>query len=538
MASGSRRPSIAALAFWLSLLSLCLLGLSRDLWTPDEPREAEMAREMVLAPGVIPTLAGQPFYEKPPLYYWTVASAYFLTGGPSAWGARLVSGIAGFLTLLVVFIWGKRAHSKELGIAAAVLLALSSQFTVSIHWIIMDPFLMLLITLASWAGYELACRKGGKAFLFLFYGAMATAMWTKGFIGPLCLAAGLGLHWLWGRRSRPWKPFHPVFGSLFMAVCFLSVGAAFYAAGGNEALYQWGWVNHVERFLNPQTTGHTQPFWYYAVAIIAACLPWLVPLASLSSPGFWKLGENKGLKLYCISLVAGGFFLLSASATKRETYLLPLLPPLFILMGLCLVALQQKASAGSLRAGGVLKAQVILTGAWGVVLPAAEIFYFKRVSLLGASLAAASALSAVLAWMGFAKGRFSLDRNPAQIAPAASAVLAMFLIAVPALAPQKDMSPFIAEIGSRIPAGSQVVVLGADETLCGIIPFVTGRGVAVISEAPHGSSEGPLWLVWQGQDEATRAGLESSGYVLVTKRTFGSARTVSLWRRVAGGARG
>jgi 4-amino-4-deoxy-L-arabinose transferase-like glycosyltransferase len=533
-----RRGRIMAAAFWLGLLSLCMIGLSRDLWTPDEPREAEMAREMVLAPGVIPTLAGHPFYEKPPLYYWTVASAYLLTGGASAWGARLVSGIAGFLTLLVVFVWGKRAHSKELGIAAAVLLALSSQFTVSIHWIIMDPLLMLLISLASWAGYELACKKGGKAFLFLFYGAMAMAMWTKGFIGPLCLALGLCLHWLLERRSRPWKPFHPFLGSLFMALCFLSVGAAFYAAGGKEALYQWGWVNHVERFLNPQTTGHTQPFWYYAVAIIAACLPWLVPLASLFSPGFWKLGENKGLKLYCISLVAGGFLLLSASATKRETYLLPILPPLFILLGLCLIGLQRKASAGSLLAKGVLRGQVILAGAWGVALPAAEIFYFKRVSLLGAGLAAASVLSAILAWIGLARGRFSLDRNPAQMAPAVSAVLAMFLIAVPALAPKKDMSLFISEIGSRIPAGAQVAVLGADETLCGIIPFVTGRGVAVISETPHGSSEGPFWLVWQGQDEATRAGLESSGYVLVTKRTFGSARTVSLWRRVAGGARG
>ncbi len=126
MADSDWRAKIPGAAFWLGLLALCLMGLSRDLWTPDEPREAEMAREMFMSPGVIPALAGKPFYEKPPLYYWTAACAYALTGGPSAWSARLISGLSGFLTLLAVFLWGKRAHSKELGVAAAALLALST----------------------------------------------------------------------------------------------------------------------------------------------------------------------------------------------------------------------------------------------------------------------------------------------------------------------------------------------------------------------------------------------------------------------------
>ena len=58
----------------LALTLLALLGCNRGLWTPDEPREAEISREMALAPGVIPTLNGQRFIEKPPLYYWTVAA--------------------------------------------------------------------------------------------------------------------------------------------------------------------------------------------------------------------------------------------------------------------------------------------------------------------------------------------------------------------------------------------------------------------------------------------------------------------------------
>ena len=34
------------------LLAISFVGLERDLWTPDEPREAEIAREMSLAPSV------------------------------------------------------------------------------------------------------------------------------------------------------------------------------------------------------------------------------------------------------------------------------------------------------------------------------------------------------------------------------------------------------------------------------------------------------------------------------------------------------
>ncbi|MGA2364636.1 MAG: hypothetical protein ABSG12_03985, partial [Steroidobacteraceae bacterium] len=96
----------------LALLVLALLGCNRGLWTPDEPREAEISREMALAPGLIPTLNGQRFIEKPPLYYWTVAAVYRLSGGPSVPGARAVSVAASLATLAVLYAWASAAHSR------------------------------------------------------------------------------------------------------------------------------------------------------------------------------------------------------------------------------------------------------------------------------------------------------------------------------------------------------------------------------------------------------------------------------------------
>ncbi len=88
-------------ALWRHALLLCALlgalGLGHGLWTPDEPREAEISREMALAPTVIPTLNGHAFIEKPPLYYWVVAGVFRGLGHPSADAARAVSALAGAL---------------------------------------------------------------------------------------------------------------------------------------------------------------------------------------------------------------------------------------------------------------------------------------------------------------------------------------------------------------------------------------------------------------------------------------------------------
>ena len=62
---------IAAFYFW-GLGSFSLVG-------PDEPRYAEVAREMLMRRDFItPTLGGLPWFEKPPLLYWMMMLAYRL----------------------------------------------------------------------------------------------------------------------------------------------------------------------------------------------------------------------------------------------------------------------------------------------------------------------------------------------------------------------------------------------------------------------------------------------------------------------------
>ncbi len=75
--------SIALLGAW------CVGLFARGYWTPDEPREADIAWRMSWQTDkAVPLLAGEAFCEKPPFAYW-VAGASIRAFGPRAWAARL-----------------------------------------------------------------------------------------------------------------------------------------------------------------------------------------------------------------------------------------------------------------------------------------------------------------------------------------------------------------------------------------------------------------------------------------------------------------
>src|ERR1700731_5054913 len=86
-----------------TVLWFALLG-QRPLFDPDEGRYAEIPHEMLSGGDwVIPHLNALVYLEKPPLQYWLPALA-FRAFGQSEFSARLCTGLAGYLTLLTVFL--------------------------------------------------------------------------------------------------------------------------------------------------------------------------------------------------------------------------------------------------------------------------------------------------------------------------------------------------------------------------------------------------------------------------------------------------
>ena len=75
---------------FVGLAAFYLYGLrSLPLVGPDEPRYAQVAREMLQRGDFItPTLGGVPWFEKPPLFYWMMMASYRVFG-VSEFAARL-----------------------------------------------------------------------------------------------------------------------------------------------------------------------------------------------------------------------------------------------------------------------------------------------------------------------------------------------------------------------------------------------------------------------------------------------------------------
>ena len=85
------------------LLGLAFQG-SRGLWEPDEGRNVNIALGMLqTSDWLVPRLNGEPYLDKPPLHYWTVAAGMALFGR-NEWGAP--AGQALLFALTVVLVWG------------------------------------------------------------------------------------------------------------------------------------------------------------------------------------------------------------------------------------------------------------------------------------------------------------------------------------------------------------------------------------------------------------------------------------------------
>jgi 4-amino-4-deoxy-L-arabinose transferase-like glycosyltransferase len=529
---------LAALLPPLALVLLALLGCNRGLWTPDEPREAEISREMALTPGVIPTLNGERFIEKPPLYYWTVAAVFRLTGGASVAGARAVSVAAALATLALLAAWGSSAHSRAAGWLAALMLASSAQFLVSSHWVLIDPLLMLTTTLAAWAGWALLARGDSRRLLAVFYGSLGLALWIKGLIGPVLVIAGLSAYVIIDRPAH-WRRLRPVAGAALLALAVLLLGAAIWEQGGNEALWEWAWVNHVQRLLSPPgAIGHRQPLLYYTWTLPYAILPWLPPLAEALRPSHWRHVTIAGLPRlsdparYGALMSGAMLLLLSASATKRETYLLPVLPLLFLWLGVRTCEWWQQWQLRREPWLGLLWwLQVVLLLLVMLAAPVAGWIWLKSPNawILGALLAGVPCAASLLY---FSVRGDRLRAGPAALVCAVVGGVVVLVLAPPLLNATKDMGPFVRWIGEQLPAGEPVYATGVDETLRAEVPFYTGRAVVPVEPAqlrsPAPGQTRPPWVLMQDNADGRDGSLEPA-YTLVGARTFGAHRRLLLW---------
>src|SRR5687767_13992441 len=95
------------------IASVYFFGLTIPLLGPDEPRYAQVAREMYdRSDWVTPTLGGFNWFEKPALLYWLQMVSYNIFG-VNEFAARFGSALFGLGTIACLWLLGEKFFSPN-----------------------------------------------------------------------------------------------------------------------------------------------------------------------------------------------------------------------------------------------------------------------------------------------------------------------------------------------------------------------------------------------------------------------------------------
>ncbi|MBI5396570.1 MAG: glycosyltransferase family 39 protein [Verrucomicrobia bacterium] len=368
---GIGRAALVALAAFALLF--CTAGLA-DFGRRDA-RNAVAAREM-LASGdwLVPTLGGQPRFEKPPLMYWAIAGASQLLtgGGVNEWTAALPSALAGALACAMVAALGAQFWGRSAGLLAAAMLVTSFGFFKWGRTAQMEVLLTATITLAVGCFILWDHQPRKLWLLFAAHAFAALACMAKGPVALVFTVTGEALYgatrWLAGQPCRHLVTRWHAFGLVIFFALALPWPALVMAQGDAKEVFMHevfgrlaaGWQRHA-----------AGPF-FYCAALPALVAPWTLALP-LVAWLFWRergaLRRQHAPAVFLAVWFVVVFAFFSSLQAKQDHYILPILP--------ACVLLAAWAAAGVRWAGRVawIVAAVTAIGLLvnhGVIVPRAD----------------------------------------------------------------------------------------------------------------------------------------------------------------------
>ena len=345
------QPLTPAKRVWLLILLAAIAfyfyGLGQiPLVGPDEPRYAQVAREMFLRGDLItPTLGGHTWFEKPPLLYWMMMASFGLFG-VSEWAARLGPALSGVLTVLAVFWVGRRVCRASiehqwtgLGFWSAVVAASTLGIIVFSRGVGFD----IVVTMTtSWA---LSCylvsefeeNEKRRRLLVGFYVFIGLSLLAKGLIGLVIPFGVIGLYQL-VRRQFPERSFLLSFWwGLPLA---FAVASTWYV----PVILKHGWPfideffiqHHFARYLSNKYR-HPQGFYFYLLILIPMSLPWTAFLIEglVRARGLRLRSPDSvdRLRVFALAWLLMPLAFFSFSGSKLPGYILPVLPAAALIAG-------------------------------------------------------------------------------------------------------------------------------------------------------------------------------------------------------------
>ncbi|HSB09404.1 MAG TPA: glycosyltransferase family 39 protein [Blastocatellia bacterium] len=440
----------SAFAFLFGLGGLGFLG-------PDEPRYAEVAREMFATGDYISTrLCGCLWFEKPALLYWMSAAGYHLFG-VSEFSARLPSALSATLTVALLYFVVRRSGFSRLAVTATLVLGTSGLFIAYARVVAQDMILTASMTAALLAAYRWT-RTSGRArttcwlAIFLFAGL---AVLAKGLVGIVLVLAISGAYFFLAGRlgSIRWRE------ALIGCVVFLAVAGTWYG----PVILRHGWPfieeffvrHHFERYATNEF-GHPQPVYFFLLVAIAGAAPWspfLIPAVGrlrLLKPSSSSRDLLLGLAWIWTALPLLFF---SFSESKLPGYILPISPALAIIIGAELERVWNADRARTLRIAMWMTALVV------IAIGVAFIVFIDRESV---SLSEWGTLlcGLPLALGVLSAGSLAVGKGRGFIASSAGVVLSVILGAVillfPTLRDEVSLKPLSLQAAAALRPGEKI----------------------------------------------------------------------------------
>lgn len=449
--------------FPLALLALCagvfFYGLgSLPFIGPDEPRYAQVAREMFISGDWVTTrLGGINWFEKPALTYWLSAAGYKLFG-ENEFGARFFVAVFATGGVLLVYGFGKQLRSARFGYLSAAVLTTCGMWPGFSRVATFDLPLSvaMMFALASFFLWEQQEENQNRnRFWLLMCFALGLGVLAKGLVGIVLPCAVIGLYaLLTGRLKILFKPKLLLIG----VVIFLATAATWYAPviakHGREFINEFFIGHHFQRYLSNKYK-HPQPFYFFFLVALAGSFPWTFYLLASAwhSLRNWRetLTDRLRLFLWLWVAVTIGFF--SFSGSKLPGYVLPIFPAIALLVGLELENWWQPIVERQVKALAALTAIFIaVIGVAAIFVSQRELGVTTRDAVVLGGVTVAAALSYLVVWLWRGGGAATLVLPFTLIVVIVAATHLIF----PALGNRESLKPlaqaaaFAAQPGERL----------------------------------------------------------------------------------------
>jgi 4-amino-4-deoxy-L-arabinose transferase-like glycosyltransferase len=259
------------LALIAAIIFIPFLG-KVHLFDWDEINFAESAREMILTNDYWHVQINfQPFWEKPPFYFWLQVFSMKLFG-INEFAARFPNAICGIVTLVTIYNIAIKEGSRSTAIWWVLLVA--GSFTPHLYFKsgIIDPWFNYFIFMSIYMLVLASKNAEAQTKQMLFAGIFAgLAMITKGPVAVLIISLCALVYVAFNR----FRIFFSIKQFLIAILAFGIISSTWIWA----EVSQNGWnvladfiAYQIDLFRNP-VAGHGQPFYYHALVLLLGCFP-------------------------------------------------------------------------------------------------------------------------------------------------------------------------------------------------------------------------------------------------------------------------